>query len=201
MYDRYEKMLNVRNCKTSDVCKTTGISPSTISHWKKGDYEPKRDTIQKIADFFEIPVDYFYTSYPDMFDIEQRYHRPVYEVSGGEGCINDIISEIANTAADSVIESLDEQIAVVRGDSMYPSLHDGDEVRFIPATSVDPSDFALVRINGYEVSVKHCEITDDGLWVRGENPDAFTDRFYTVSECLTLPVQIIGKAVSFERKL
>ena len=85
---------------------------------------------------------------------------------------------------------------------MLPTLRNGDVVRIIATTKVEPSDIALVKINGDENTLKHCEVTSDGLWVRGENKDVFTDRFFTMEECLTIPVQIVGKAVEIvSRKL
>ena len=105
-------------------------------------------------------------------------------------------------ATPELFKQEDGTFAKVIGDSMIPSLKDGDVVRIIPTTSVSPSDFALVRINGDELTLKHCEITKDGLWIRGENKDVFEDRFFNVQECLTIPVQITGKAVEIvSRKL
>ena len=201
MYERYEKLLKARGLKTSDISKKTNLNPSTFSHWKKGDYQPKRETMQKIADALQFPVDYFYTSIPEAFDLSKKYDRSVYEVSAGEGRINDIVGSVVDSVIDRTLEGMEERIATVKGDSMIPSLQDGDVVHIIETTDVEPSDFALVRINGSECTIKHVQVTDDGVWVRGENPDAYTDTFYTVQQCITLPVQIVGKAISFERKL
>ena len=42
------------------IHKETGISTSTLSDWKNGKSEPKRYKIQKICDFFNVPISYFY---------------------------------------------------------------------------------------------------------------------------------------------
>ena len=39
--------------------KETGVSTATLSSWKAGDYVPKIDKLQKIADYFGVPVTYF----------------------------------------------------------------------------------------------------------------------------------------------
>lgn len=201
MYDRYVKLLDARGLKTSDVSKMTKINPSTFSHWKKGEYQPKRETMQKIADALKFPVDYFYTKTPEAFNVNVEYDRSLNEVSAGNGRINDFVNSIVESSIDRTIEDMKKRSAIVVGDSMLPSLKDGDLVWIVETTEVEPSDFALVRIDGDECSIKHVEVTKDGVWIRGENHDAFEDKFYTVQECLTLPVQIVGKAVSFERKL
>lgn len=60
MYDKFEALLKERNVRAADVAKATGITTTTLSAWKKGRYEPKKEKIQKIADFFDIPINYFY---------------------------------------------------------------------------------------------------------------------------------------------
>ena len=64
MYDKFEALLKERNVRAADVAKATGITTTTLSAWKKGKYEPKNDKIQKIADFFEVPITYFYDDTP-----------------------------------------------------------------------------------------------------------------------------------------
>ena len=100
-------------------------------------------------------------------------------------------------------QSADDSLIVrICGESMYPTLHDGDMVRVIPSKKTVESELTIVKINGDEATCKHVEITDTGIWLRGENADAYTDRFYTVQEVLTLPVQVVGKAVEIvSRKL
>ena len=43
-----------------DVCRATGIAPSSMTDWKNGKYTPKYDRLKKIADYFEVPVSVFY---------------------------------------------------------------------------------------------------------------------------------------------
>lgn len=179
------------------VSKLTGVAQQTLSSWQKQDYFPKRDKIGKIANFFEVPIEVFYRP-DDVEEITQQVMNEVetqmFEVSAGQGRINDGYGE--------PMKACDGQTAKVVGDSMYPVLLDGDIVRFIESTDVTPSDLALVRIDGEAVTVKYVEWTDDGMWVRAENKDVFEDKFFTVKEIATIPVQIVGKAVEIvSRKL
>lgn len=64
MYDKFEALLKERNVRAADVAKATGITTTTLSAWKKGRYEPKKDKIQLIADFFEVPITYFFDETP-----------------------------------------------------------------------------------------------------------------------------------------
>lgn len=59
-YDKFEKLMKERGVKAAEVSRQTGVPTQTLSAWKKGDYIPKADKIQKIAEYFEVPVSYFY---------------------------------------------------------------------------------------------------------------------------------------------
>ena len=61
MYEIYCKLRDLRGVKDADVVRATGITKSTFSDWKSGRSEPKRDKLQKIADYFEVSLDYLMT--------------------------------------------------------------------------------------------------------------------------------------------
>ncbi|MFR6666073.1 MAG: helix-turn-helix domain-containing protein [Thomasclavelia spiroformis] len=61
-YTKFAALLSERNLKVAEVAKITRISPSTFSDWKNGKYTPKIDKIQKIAEFFNVPISYFLES-------------------------------------------------------------------------------------------------------------------------------------------
>lgn len=61
MYEIYCKLRDFRGVKDADVVRATGITKSTFSDWKSGRSEPKRDKLQKIADYFEVSLDYLMT--------------------------------------------------------------------------------------------------------------------------------------------
>ena len=59
MYEKYLELLEEKNCRNIDVSKATGIPPSTFSDWKKGKSSPKVDKLKKIANYFNVPIEYF----------------------------------------------------------------------------------------------------------------------------------------------
>lgn len=71
-YDAFEKLCESRGVTPYRVSKETGISTSTISSWKTGRYTPKRDKLQKIADFFGVSVDYL-NGVPNSGQVEGYY--------------------------------------------------------------------------------------------------------------------------------
>ena len=58
MYEIYCKLRDERKVRDADVSKATEIPKSTFSDWKSGRSTPKKDKIQKIANYFGVTVDY-----------------------------------------------------------------------------------------------------------------------------------------------
>ena len=70
MYEIYQRLLDEKGLKNSDVSRGTGVSNMTLSDWKRGKTTPKTDTMQKIADFLGVSVDYIMTGKENQFTIE-----------------------------------------------------------------------------------------------------------------------------------
>lgn len=58
MYEIFEHLLQVTGITTYKVCKDTGISQSTISSWKSSKGMVNTDTAKKIAQYFNVSIDY-----------------------------------------------------------------------------------------------------------------------------------------------
>lgn len=61
-YEIFEKMCEMYKVTPYRVSQETGVSTATLSSWKLGRYEPKQDKIQKLADYFNVPVSTFQIS-------------------------------------------------------------------------------------------------------------------------------------------
>lgn len=61
MYEYFEKLLQKYNVTTYQVAKATGISTASFSGWKQGKWNFKQEKLQKIADFFGVPLSYLLT--------------------------------------------------------------------------------------------------------------------------------------------
>lgn len=60
MYKKFEALLKENKVTPYRVHKETGISTATLSDWKNGKSEPKKDKIEKICEYFNVPLSYFY---------------------------------------------------------------------------------------------------------------------------------------------
>lgn len=61
MYEIFEHLCTLNNVTPYRVCKETGLTTATISNWKAGRYVPKQDKLQKIADYFNVSLEYLMT--------------------------------------------------------------------------------------------------------------------------------------------
>lgn len=58
MWEIFKRLCDNKGIKPSNVAIELGIPTSTISGWKLGQYKPKTDKLKKIADYFEVSLDY-----------------------------------------------------------------------------------------------------------------------------------------------
>lgn len=86
MYEIFAKLMKANGCTAYQVSKTTGIAQSTLSDWKSGKSVPKADKLQKIADFFGVPVEYLMTG-------EEKKDGPKYYLNDETAAIAQDIFE------------------------------------------------------------------------------------------------------------
>ena len=198
-YQRIQKLCKEKGVSVAKMERDLNFARGSVA--KIDEHKPSAERLSKICMYLGVsPMSLMADEDPvtaseliDEINNSPSVEVPVYEVSAGNGRVS---------SAPEIQTHEDGEYAVVIGDSMYPTLHNGDVVRIIETSDISPIDVAFVKVNGDENTLKHVEVTDKGVWIRGENPDAFTDRFYTMQEVLTLPVQIVGKAVEIvSRKL
>lgn len=58
MYEVFEQLLKKYGVTTYQVAKATGISTASFTGWKQGKWSFKQDKLKKIADYFDVTVDY-----------------------------------------------------------------------------------------------------------------------------------------------
>lgn len=61
MYEVFEKLLQKHNVTPYRVAKEAGVTQTALSNWKQGKSVPNTKTLQKIADYFGVSIDYIMT--------------------------------------------------------------------------------------------------------------------------------------------
>ncbi len=201
MYEIFEELLKERGLTIAEFSRLSGIAKSTLYDWRSGKFRLKDDKRRIVAQFFDVSLDYLdgRTKFRRAYgweDAAEELEKPLYRASAGQGAYN-------GTYADESIRTSEEgyEYATVVGDSMLPELRDGDTVKILRQTETTPHDYTLVKVDGEHATIKFVEIVENGVWLRALNKEVFEDKFFSIQEVMTLPITILGKVVSFERKL
>ena len=59
MYKKFEELMKKTEKTSYQVSKDTGISQAVLSYWKTGRSNPKLDKLKILADYFNVPIEYF----------------------------------------------------------------------------------------------------------------------------------------------
>lgn len=54
----FEKLRSSKGVTYKEIAQKTGLDASTLSCWVKGKYMPKNDKLKKIADYFNVSLEY-----------------------------------------------------------------------------------------------------------------------------------------------
>lgn len=79
MYERFMQLLQANNITPYRVSKETGVTQTTLSDWKTGRATPKTATLQKIADYFNVSLDWL-TGEDIEFDVNPRECEDAAEI-------------------------------------------------------------------------------------------------------------------------
>ena len=195
--DNLKRLRNSKNLTQEQLAKKLQIAKSTISMYENGNRIPDLETLEIIADFFNVSLD----SLTSDRHLGKGIKIPVlgYIRAGVPfEAVEDIIDyEEISPALAGTGEFFCLQI---KGQSMEPKISEGDVIVVRKQDTVDNGDVAVVLVNGSDATVKKFYKTDKGVKLVANNP-AFEPLFYTCDEVSSLPVTVIGKAIELRAKL
>lgn len=61
MYEVFEQLLQKNGISAYRVSKETGVTQTALSNWKSGRNTPSTQTLQRLADYFGVTIDYLMT--------------------------------------------------------------------------------------------------------------------------------------------
>lgn len=90
----------------------------------------------------------------------------------------------------------------VRGDSMLPTIKDGDIVIVRQQDDAESGKICVIMINGDDATLKEIRKEQNGIWILPHNPTSdFKPTFYSNKEIIEKPVRILGVAVEIRRSI
>lgn len=179
-----------------------GLSRSTIAMYETHGSEPDIETLTSIANFFDVSIDYLLgkqTTKPN----PKGKKIPVLGVIPA-GIPIEAIEDILDY--EEITEDMakrGEYFALkVQGDSMLPTIKDGDIVIVRQQDDAESGKICVVMINGYDATLKEIKKDPNGIWILPHNPTSdFKPTFFTNKEIIETPVKIIGVAVEIRRSI
>ena len=78
MYEVFEQLLQKKGVSSYKVAKEAGVTQTALSNWKSGRSTPTAKTLQKIADYFGVTIDYLMTGDDSSEQgLTARYNRDI----------------------------------------------------------------------------------------------------------------------------
>lgn len=194
--EKIKKLRHLRGLTQKELAEIAGISELSIVLYEKGKRKPRVDVLSKIAKALDISLEYLLSEKEE--NIDKNSLKFVKRVP--------VIAKIPagfpeNIPADNIIEYVylpdipqESFICIVKGDSMSPTLKDGDYIIFIPTKAVYNGDIVIVTNEWGEIMVKRYREKNGEKFLVSDNPEYPT--FKPNSE-----YKIIGKVIGAWRKI
>lgn len=197
-WKKFDMLCRSINSTPTTVSKELGFSNATATKWKKGS-TPNGATLQKIADYFNVTVDYL------LGNSEREEHPRGVKIpvlgNVAAGIPIEAITDIEDY--EEITEDMaagGEYVALkIHGDSMEPRMVDGDVVIVRLQETAENGDTVIAVVNGSEATCKRIKITPDGIMLIPINPE-YEPMFYSKRQVNELPVRIFGKVVELRAK-
>lgn len=187
----------------AELGKKLGIAPSTVGMYERGQREPDFDTLEKIANCFQVNMN-------TLLGKEDTVDKNFGTVVGVKiPVLGKVAAGIPITAVENILdyEEIPSNMAAcgdyvalkIEGSSMEPRMYNGDIVIVRVQSTVEHGEVAVVMVSGGEATVKKVQFLSNGILLQPFNP-SYEPIFYTKEEVETLPVRIFGKVVECRQK-
>lgn len=193
------------NMTQVELAKALNVAQNTVCNWENGKRSLDDSTMQQIADYFGVSVDY-------LLGREDTPSGPPPPSTPGSEWIPVRGRVAAGTPIEMVEDIQDyeeiskemvakgEHIALkIKGDSMEPIICDGDVVIVRLQPDVESGKIAVVTVNGDDATVKRIKKRPEGLLLIPNN-QSYDPMFYSNEDILSLPIRILGMVVELRRK-
>lgn len=191
------------NLTQEELSKGLNISRSTVGMYESGAREPDFETLEVIADFFNVDINYLLGRTSKTTLLSQTKKGITINVLGrvAAGIPIDAVEDIIDT------EEITEELArtgeffglKIKGDSMSPIICDGDVVIIRQQDDAETGDTVIATINGDEATCKRLRKYKDGIELISNNP-SYEPFDFSNKDILEKPVKIIGKVIELRRK-
>jgi len=188
-----------------EVAAYLGVTRGAYSHFENERNEPSQDIINKMADYFDVSVDYLYgrTNIKNItlasLDKEDMVYIPIVgTIKCGSGGISYTEYEGTQAYSKSNLDmSHDYVVLKTKGDSMSgDGIADGDLALIQKEADFIQNKIYAVAINGDEATLKRVNRMDGAIMLTPSNPE-HSPTFISGEELNE--VKIIGRLINIQR--
>ena len=191
----------------AELGKIAGVSDKAVSTWELGLKTPRMGAVEKMANYFGVTKSAIVDDAP-MTSLQKPVVPPGFmpmpemvqvPLIGSIACGTPITAEQNIKSYVGVPAAWRADFALeCHGDSMAPTICDGDVVCIRSQPEVEQGQIAAVRI-GEEATLKHCYYQNGVVQLIADNPSVCPPMVYTGSDLDEIEVE--GLAVGFCRGL
>lgn len=193
--------MEINNKDRNDLARDLNLPYTTITSWCKGEFYPRIDKIQLLANYFNIQKADLVESRNTLAHTSNSAVVFVYgTIPAGipMECIEDVI-DTEEISADMLKGGKQYFGLKIKGNSMYPDYLDGDIIILEKTDDCESGDECCVMVNGSDGTFKKVIKNENGIILQPLNSE-YQPMFYTNEQIKSLPVRIIGKVVELRRK-
>lgn len=181
--DVLKSLRKAAHLSQSQLAEKLGLAPSTVGNYEQGTRIPDYETLELIADFFNVNMDLLF----DRSEIRKELKYPVISDSivsfpvigelaaGYEHIAMEDWSGETIEIPESYLKGRkreDYLVLSVKGDSMYPHYQNGDKVLILKQDCINESgDIAAVIYDGEYATLKKVEYKKDAVRLLPLNPE------------------------------
>ena len=198
-YQCFENLLKMNKTTVYRVAKDTGISASTLTDWKYGRSTPKADKLRKIADYFDVNVNYFFEAEASRPSRRGMQIPIIGEIRAGSPIITD--ETLLGYEVADVSDVDDYFFLTIRGDSMKNiGMIDGSLVLFKKQQYAENGDIVACLVGGDSATVKRFLKDKKGVKLLPENED-YSPILLSPEDFETGEARVLGVATEIKIKL
>lgn len=159
--------MDLHNLERKDLCNALGFKYSTVTDWLNAEKYPRIDKIEMMANYFHI-------SKADLVESRDKKELPVQSTlmqPSKHGVripvLGKVVAGIPIDAIEDIIdyEEITPELAArgeyfalqVKGESMMPTLREGDIVIVRKQPTVENGEIAIILVNGNEATVQEAD--------------------------------------------
>lgn len=206
--ERLKQLRNKAGLTQTEMCSMFGVAQNTYSQWETDKREPDFKTLSRIADYFQVSVDYLLgrsddpspsddSEIPGLYPVKKKK----FPVLGKVACGEPIYAEEEHDTWIMASADIDADFCLIaQGDSMIGAhIEDGDII-FIKKMPIVPNGRIAVVLIGDEATVKyiHYRAETYTLILTPANP-MYRTQVYQGEELEN--IRVLGMAVCLQKSL